>query len=360
MKKSASIVLILISLMALSTISTQSAKAQAQSIFIINSDGSVSPQTSLIQQAGSIYYLTSEVDTSVVFVVQDSNIVFDGNGHTVSNGFIAIGRSPSSVVSVTNLTVRNFNIADAVGGVVDMADSSNITIANNNITGGASLIAEFEGINVENSSSIRIIGNSIKNAWCGIWLSGSQDDLISENTISTSISNSWGNYGAAIIFNSSSNCTIYDNAFLNIGHQTEMNATSINTWDNGEVGNFWNDYLSRYPNATEIDDSGIGNTPYVIDANNVDHYPLMRLWGYSVSVPSPTLTSTPTPIRTTLKTPTAPETTHTPVSTEIGITMLSLVVIAFLLAVIIALLLYMRERNRLNGFDKKVFLLRAS
>jgi hypothetical protein len=51
----------------------------------------------------------------------------------------------------------------------------------------------------------------------------------------------------------------------------------MNVWDNGypSGGNYWRDYQTRYPNATEIDSSGIWNTPYVIDANNTDRYPLM-------------------------------------------------------------------------------------
>jgi len=50
-----------------------------------------------------------------------------------------------------------------------------------------------------------------------------------------------------------------------------------NTWDNGypSGGNYWSDYQTRYPNAAEIDSSGIWNTPYVIDSNNTDYYPLM-------------------------------------------------------------------------------------
>jgi nitrous oxidase accessory protein NosD len=52
--------------------------------------------------------------------------------------------------------------------------------------------------------------------------------------------------------------------------------TDIVTLDNGKVGNYWSDYLTRYPNATEVDSSGIGNIPYVIDDNNIDHYPLMQ------------------------------------------------------------------------------------
>jgi hypothetical protein len=53
-----------------------------------------------------------------------------------------------------------------------------------------------------------------------------------------------------------------------------------NTWDNGypSGGNYWGDLQAWYPNATEIDGSGIWNTPFVICANNVDNYPLMKPW----------------------------------------------------------------------------------
>jgi hypothetical protein len=35
-------------------------------------------------------------------------------------------------------------------------------------------------------------------------------------------------------------------------------------WDNGAVGNYWSDYTTLYPRASEISNSGIGDTPYVI------------------------------------------------------------------------------------------------
>jgi hypothetical protein len=41
------------------------------------------------------------------------------------------------------------------------------------------------------------------------------------------------------------------------------------------VGNYWSDYLTKYPSATQVDSSGIWNTSYEIDANNTDYYPLM-------------------------------------------------------------------------------------
>ncbi len=37
------------------------------------------------------------------------------------------------------------------------------------------------------------------------------------------------------------------------------------------MGNYWNDY-----NGTDNDDNGIGDTPYIIDEDNQDIYPLME------------------------------------------------------------------------------------
>jgi hypothetical protein len=61
---------------------------------------------------------------------------------------------------------------------------------------------------------------------------------------------------------------------------------SFNSWDNGTQGNYWSNYLTIYPNATELDSSGTGNTPYVLvdyegssssklDTLNTDYYPLL-------------------------------------------------------------------------------------
>jgi len=47
-------------------------------------------------------------------------------------------------------------------------------------------------------------------------------------------------------------------------------SNSTDYWDNGFEGNYWSDY-----NGTDSNQDGIGDTPYVIDASNIDHYPLM-------------------------------------------------------------------------------------
>jgi len=70
----------------------------------------------------------------------------------------------------------------------------------------------------------------------------------------------------------SSNNSFYHNTFINNSRQVES-LNSTNVWDNGypSGGNYWSDYSGRDANG-----DGIGDTPYVIDAGNVDRYPLMR------------------------------------------------------------------------------------
>jgi hypothetical protein len=41
------------------------------------------------------------------------------------------------------------------------------------------------------------------------------------------------------------------------------------------LGNYWDDFVDRYPDAEEIDATGIWNTPYEIDGDS-DNYPLME------------------------------------------------------------------------------------
>jgi nitrous oxidase accessory protein len=71
------------------------------------------------------------------------------------------------------------------------------------------------------------------------------------------------------------------------------NGTDIVAWNNGKEGNYWSDYLSKQPNATEVGTSGIGNTPYVIDGDNIDHYPLMQPVDISTASPLPSSPAVP-------------------------------------------------------------------
>lgn len=96
-----------------------------------------------------------------------------------------------------------------------------------------------------------------------------------------------GSQNIGITLNSeTSNCTLWGNI---LAASVETNAedwSGTNQWDNGQAGNFWDDY-------TELDENGdgIGDEPYLVTQyltedniwiNITDRFPLMQLRGFIV------------------------------------------------------------------------------
>jgi parallel beta-helix repeat protein len=82
-----------------------------------------------------------------------------------------------------------------------------------------------------------------------------------------------GNSRGISLYESSNNSIIYNNFWNNTSQVDTYN--SVNSWDDGypSGGNYWSDYTGEDANGDEI-----GDTPYTIDANNQDNYPLMGPW----------------------------------------------------------------------------------
>jgi hypothetical protein len=75
---------------------------------------------------------------------------------------------------------------------------------------------------------------------------------------------------------------VYHNSIIDNWEQQGFDDTGENTWGDGypSGGNYWSDYAGAdffrgvYQNESGSD--GIGDAPYIIDAYNSDHYPLMK------------------------------------------------------------------------------------
>jgi parallel beta-helix repeat protein len=154
-------------------------------------------------------------------------------------------------------------------------------------------------IEVRESEYNIIRGNALQNGSCGVhlgyWANHNliHNNNITENNVGVYLSFSLNNtitdniiqnsklYGISIL--ESTNSNIYHNNFMNNTQQTydyswnhPEYSNSTNFWDDSDSkGNYWSDYEEKYPNATELDGSGIWDTPYVIDENNQDNYPLI-------------------------------------------------------------------------------------
>ena len=98
----------------------------------------------------------------------------------------------------------------------------------------------------------------------------------------------------------------YLNNFINNTYDVRLHTLSdpyapysMNIFDNGSIGNYWGDYTAKYPNAIETGNTVIYDTPYVIDGNITDSYPLTAPFvigntGTQISaLSSPNPTSTP-------------------------------------------------------------------
>ena len=237
----------------------------------ITSNGNISPETSYINKTGNIYTLTADIIQEYSIEIQCSNIVFDGAGHLVDvavegafsdNGYLAYYMDVGiNLVDVHDVIVRNVRVLANNINTINLQYSSNCQI-----TG------------VATGKSVRILGdsNTITESNTGVAVYAGSNNLITRNNITDVFVGS----------NCYSNRFFQNNFFLN--DYPEFFTES--TWDNGSVGNYWSNYTIRYPNATEIGNSGIGDTPHHIERGfyttrdypnqkNIDRYPLMYPWG---------------------------------------------------------------------------------
>jgi parallel beta-helix repeat protein len=163
-------------------------------------------------------------------------------------------------------------------GILLEPSSDNNSICANNITNNP------EGILLTSSSYNRISANNITNNTYGIELyDASNNNAISTNNIAN------GTRGI-YLYDSAGNFICHNNLMGNTAQATSSPLGYVNTWDNGypSGGNYWSDYtgvdLYRGPYQNASGSDGIGDTAYVIDANNTDHYPLMATWNPTLSV----------------------------------------------------------------------------
>ena len=234
--------------------------------------------------ANSIYgiYLCSSSNNNTV---SGNNITTNGLGIDVGNF------SNNNVISGNKITANSdagidldlycsnnivsWNNVTANGNGIDLSESSNNTVSGNNVNNTVSV----EGIDFFDSSNNTVSGNDVTGNYRGIYLLyNSNNNIISGNNVTANI------YGIILIQDSSNNA-IYHNNFVGNLAQASVDSTSVgNAWDNGYPcgGNYWSDYNGTdlysgpYQNVTGSD--GIGDTPYVIDANNTDDYPLMGMF----------------------------------------------------------------------------------
>jgi parallel beta-helix repeat protein len=304
---------------------------KASGAIYIRADGSIDPPDAPISTTDNITY-TFTYNVYEPVVIQRSNILVDGNGWMLQTSELNSPYAGFNLTNVNHVEIKNTVIQGFCYGVYLCYSSFN-TISSNVIAGsGGSDInlrvysncnlilsnkissAGHSGICITDSSNNSVIENDIwNNANYGIWLQFSSSNIISRNNIRengvdgmsldyysnfTAIhdNNFTRNKEYALsFFCSCYNGTFYHNNFIDNSLSPQVHdywagsyPPSISLWDDGypSGGNYWSDYSGTdvysgpYQNETGFD--GIGDTPYVIDSNNTDHYPLVKAWGLEI------------------------------------------------------------------------------
>ncbi|MBA7513419.1 hypothetical protein ES705_05435 [subsurface metagenome] len=240
---------------------------------------------------------------------------YGGDGN-IGAGIYFMDSSYNSLNSNIITNIRGGNGGDAnyyyggdggIGAGIYFMDSSYNSLKSNNIdiieggTGGASMFGgdgdKGMGIHLTSSSNNNLINNSINqvsggNAGLGftddyvnrdgrsdygfgIYLSLSSINKLTGNIIvetiggyaRTSIPRYKTGYGIRI-YSGSNNNSMYLNSFID-NTINAYNSGLDNKWDNGSIGNFWDDYQ-----GSDINDDGIGDSPYYFSSNSRDNYPI--------------------------------------------------------------------------------------
>jgi len=255
----------------------------------IRADGSVDPPTAPISTVDNITYtLTDNIvgdvsDDIIAIVVERDNIVVDGAGYTLQMpAYRGITLTRRNNVTIKNMEIKSF----AFG--IKLSDSSNNTISGNNIT------TRHVGISLSESSNNTIIRNNIEaNDYSGIEFTSSSNNTISRNNVANNRvgivfscysnntimnENNIKDNGLGIWFSYSSSSIIYHNNLINNLQQVSIvEHGSANFWDDGYLsgGNYWSDHICT-GNPSD------GSQPYIIDENNIDHYPFQDPDGWII------------------------------------------------------------------------------
>lgn len=218
-----------------------------------------------------------------------NNTVSDNIFSDVTIGFYA-DYSCNNTITNNQISCHNF-------GVV-LQPATNTTVSNNIIHGASSLGIQIAAY-YEDSTGNFITNNTIYSCHQGIYLASSPSydsycfsNIVSYNNLTSNDMSVYfyGSYDNEFFGNTISSDydafdfstdysygnIIYANNILSGGINYETSQTNI--WDFNGQGNYWGNYLSSYPSATEIGTSGIWNTPYttVESPNSQDNYPLVR------------------------------------------------------------------------------------
>jgi len=203
---------------------------------------------------------------------QRSDLLISGNNISENQGGIVGWNTENIIITENNIAENGYGI--------DIGISRNITVSGNNISNNS------RGLNLVYYGPYFVYGNNItKNDWGIRFAEGCNNAIVNGNNITQNnvgvVLLNFPNGGDVAV--SGVGNKVFGNFFIDNSEQVlpnevefenirmGSNGTDIVLWDNSTTGNYWDDYAGLDENGDEI-----GDTPYIIDENNQDNYPLMN------------------------------------------------------------------------------------
>jgi nitrous oxidase accessory protein len=179
----------------------------------------------------------------------------------------------SAGVVVENLTLSHSGMAVALAYtndslIRDVAFSNNtngygisVSSGNNNTVSGCNVSDCFSGVSLAFADNNTVSGNVIRNSdHFGVYLWNALQNTVVQNDV---LDSDW----TCVYIEYSGNNTFHHNNFVNY---SEARVDGLaNVWDDDIEGNYWSTYA-----GADLNLDGIGDTPSVLSANNMDRYPL--------------------------------------------------------------------------------------
>jgi parallel beta-helix repeat protein len=196
---------------------------------------------------GSVIKITADGVNISGFTIQNSGIhhgeglwdcgiyVHDSNYNNIANNFLVKNGFGIWLDHVNFTTISENTIVNNKDGI-ELEFCYNNAITNNNVTSNVEC-----GIALDHSYNNTVHDNEVLNNNIGIWVCNCNDNIV------------------------------FCNSFVNNVDQTHLwNSISLWSSDDGR-GNYWGNYI-----GTDTNHDGIGDSPYVINQNNADNYPLIN------------------------------------------------------------------------------------
>lgn len=230
------------------------------------------PNGSIIYINSGTYYENIAINKTITLIGENiTTTIIDGNGTAdviyisetgkANIGGFTIRNSDNAGISIhsNNNTITGNNISNNKYGIFSTHSQYNIFSQNTLLSN-----SEYGMYLYPSSDNNMIFDNIFSDNICGLHIKDSKHNEVSRNMF---MDNQKGVYFCC----GSQYNTVFHNVFMNNSIWNAHDFIGGNRWDNGRIGNYWDDY-----NGTDADGDEIGDISYTVSSKGQDNHPLMN------------------------------------------------------------------------------------